>query len=81
MFIIGLTFLLFSCEKNYSCMCKYDFTDEFGNPYGNGQTDFLKLKDITSTKNKAKKECDEADFTGYDETSGEFVIRDCSIEK
>lgn len=84
LFILTMLIFLFSCEKNYSCICKNTVTDEFGNPYVPTAEYTYTIKDITATKNKAKNECDEYDMVGIDTGvlgSNAYVIRDCSITK
>jgi hypothetical protein len=81
LFILTISIFLLSCEKNYSCICKDEYTDQFGYAYVPSQVFTWKLKDIKSTKHKAKKECDQADMVGLDTLSGAYVIRDCSITK
>jgi len=84
LFILTMSIFLFSCEKNYSCVCKNTLTDQFGSPYVPTEEYTYTIKDIKATKYKAKKECDEYDMTGLDTGvlgNNWYVIRDCSITK
>lgn len=81
LFILTISIFLFSCEKNYSCICKNTLSDQFGNAYVPTAEYTVKLKDVKATKHKAKKECDQEDMVGLDTLSGAYVIRDCSITK
>lgn len=76
LFILTISIFLLSCEKNYSCICSNTYGDEFGNVYG---VEYTKWKDIKTTKNKAKNECDKGDFDwGYIDSTT-YIKTDCGI--
>ncbi len=78
LFILTMSILLASCEKNYSCICRTKmidiYTDTVYQSYLFGPT-FEK----EATKNKAKNECNNFDEEIIDGSIK--YVTDCSITK